>query len=397
MNLKKKIYTLFMIFALPCFIFGQAETNYKFTDIKRLATTSVKDQHRSGTCWSFSGISFIESEMIRLGKEDIPDLSEMFVVRHCYADKARKTVRLHGNLNFGPGGAFLDVMYVLKNYGIVPEDIYKGTLPNETSHIHSEMDEVLKSYVDGIVKNPNKKISQSWEKGFDGILDAYLGEYPEKFKYKTKEHTPKSFAKEVIGINPDDYVYISSFTHHPFYTSFAIEIPDNWLWGSVMNVPMTEMMQIIDNAIENGYTVAWASDVSEKGFKYGNGIAVVSSKTEKNLTDLERGKWDAMSSNEKENYLYNVNEPGPELEITQELRQTAFDNYQTTDDHGMHIIGTAKDQNNTKYYIVKNSWNTDNVYNGYLYASEAFVKYKTLSLMIHKDAIPKDIRKKLNL
>lgn len=370
---------------------------YQFTDIKRLPATSVKDQHRSGTCWSFSGLSFIESEMIRLGKPEV-DLSEMFVVYNCYSDKAKRHVRMHGNFNFGGGGAFHDVTYVLKNYGIVPEGVYEGLNYGEEGHTHGELDAVLNDYVTAVIKNKNKKLTPVWHKGFDGILDAYLGAKPEKFEYKGKEYTPKSFAKDFVGVNPDDYIEISSYTHHPFYEKFIIEVPDNWLWDEVYNVPMEEMMQIMEDAIMDGYTIGWASDVSEKGFMYRKGIAIVPETETKNMTDSEISKWESLSKTEKAAKLSGDAGPVKEKVITQEMRQVAYDNYTTTDDHGMHIVGIAKDQKDNKYFIVKNSWADDsNKYNGYFYASYPFVAYKTMSFMIHKDALSKEMKSKLGL
>ena len=375
---------------------AKKEEGYQFTDIKRLPATSVKDQHRSGTCWSFSGLSFIETEMIRMGKPQV-DLSEMFVVNHCYSDKAIKHVRMHGAFNFGGGGAFHDVTYVLKNYGIVPESIYGGLHYGEEGHTHGEMDKVLSNYVEGVIKNRNKKLTPVWHKGFDGILSSYLGDMPEKFQYEGKEYTPKSFAKDFVGVNADDYIEISSYTHHPFYEKFIIEVPDNWLWDEVYNVPLNEMMQIMEDAIMNGYSIGWASDVSEKGFKYRNGYAIVPEADTKNMSDSEISKWQKLSSSEKEARLYNAG-PGKEKKITQEMRQVAFDNYTTTDDHGMHIVGIAKDQKENKYFIVKNSWADDsNNYDGYFYASFPFVAYKTMSFMIHKDALSKKMKEKLGI
>lgn len=371
--------------------------SYVFTDIKRLPTTSVKDQHRSGTCWSFSGLSFMESEMIRMGKPEV-DLSEMFVVYNCYSDKAVKDVRMHGKFNFGGGGAFHDVTYVLKNYGIVPEQVYKGLNYGEEGHTHGELDAVLSNYVEAVIKDKNRKLTPVWHEGFDGVLDSYLGELPKTFDYEGKEYTPKTFASDFVGLNPDDYIEITSYTHHPFYEPFVIEVPDNWLWDQVYNVPLNDMMDIMEGAINKGYTIGWASDVSEKGFAYRKGIAVVPSKDTKNMSDSEISKWENLSDSEKNEKLYAFEEPGDEKVITQEMRQKAFDNYETTDDHGMHIVGIAKDQKDHKYFIVKNSWGTDNnPYDGYFYASYPFVAYKTMSFMIHKDALSKEMKEKLGL
>lgn len=374
----------------------QKPEGYKFETIIDLPATSIKDQHRSGTCWSFSGVSFLESEMIRMGKEPV-DFSEMFIVRHCYADKAEKYVRLHGHLNFGPGGAFHDVLYVLKNYGAVPENVYPGLDYGTEKHVHMEMDEVLKNYVDGVIENKNRELTTAWHQGFEGILDAYLGELPSTFEYKGKEYTPESFAKEVTGLNPDNYIQVTSFTHHPFYEPFIIELPDNWLWGEVYNVTLQEMTDIINHSLEAGYTVGWATDVSEKGFSHKNGVAVVPADNIEELSDTERSRWEELTEEERQKQMYSFEGPVTEKKITQEIRQEGFDEYTTTDDHGMHIVGLVKDQNGTTYYKVKNSWNTDNKYNGYLYASESFVKLKTISLMVNKEALPKSISKKLGL
>ena len=392
-----KIFAAFLVWMMAVAVIAQDTTEvYQFETIYDLEATSVKDQHRSGTCWSFSGLSFLESEIIRLGKGPV-DLSEMFIVRHCYADKAEKYVRLHGHLNFGPGGAFQDVIYVLKNYGIVPEQACNGLCYGEESHVHGEMDEVLKQYVDGVIKNKNKKLSPAWKDGFNGILNAYLGELPETFEVDGKSYTAQSYAKEVTGLNADDYIQVSSYSHHPFYSQFVIEVPDNWLWGKVYNVTIDDLMTIMENSLETGYTIGWASDVSEKGFSHTKGVAIVPETNTKEMSGSERSRWETMSRTERNKALYSFDKPVKEQEITQELRQEAYDNYQTTDDHGMHITGMSKDQNGTKYFKVKNSWNTNNKYDGYFYASEWFFKYKTMSIMIHKDALTKELKKKLGI
>ncbi len=362
------------------------EKGYQFETIYDIPTTSVKDQNRSGTCWSFSGVSFLESEMIRIGKEPI-DLSEMFIVHHCYADKAMKYARLHGHLNFSPGGAFHDVLYVLKNYGALPESVYGGLAYGEDNHVHGEMDNVLKTYMDGVIQNKNKQLSTAWFHGLKGVLNSYMGQIPSEFEYEGKKYSPKKFADEVIGLDADDYIQVSSFTHHPFYEPFVIEVPDNWLWGEVYNVKLDEMMDIINNSLDQGYTIGWATDVSERGFSHRQGVAIVPLEDIKEMDDTERSRWEEMTEDERQKQLYAFDGPVVEKDISQEMRQNGFDNFQTTDDHGMHIVGMVKDQEGKVYYKVKNSWNTNNEYDGYLYASESFVKLKTISIMVHKDMV----------
>jgi len=375
----------------------EEEKGFQFTTIKDIPCTSVKDQYRSGTCWSFSGLGFLEAEMLRMGKPAV-DLSEMFIVYHAYSDKAVKYVRLHGGLNFGAGGAFHDVTNVIKKYGVVPEEVYNGLNYGEEKHVHGELDRTLLDQVKVVVDNPNKKLTTAWHDALNSTLDSYLGKLPEKFKFQGKEFTPQTFAQEMIGLNMDDYVEISSYTHHPFYSKFIIEVPDNWSWDQVYNVPMNELNEIIDNAINTGYTVAWAADVSEKGFATSQkGVAVIPVVDKANMTDAEITKWEKQTEKERNEELYKLTKPGAEKVITQEMRQIDFDNYQTTDDHGMVIVGTAKDQNGNLYYKVKNSWGDYNDYDGYFYASKPYVSYKTMSIMVHKDAIPKNIRKKLNI
>jgi bleomycin hydrolase len=370
---------------------------YIFKDEIILPATSVKNQHRSGTCWSFSGLSFFESEMLRLGKPEV-DLSEMFIVWNTYSEKAEKHVRVHGNLNFSAGGAFHDVSNMIKEYGIVPETVFDGLSYGETKHVHGEMDRVLKQHVDAVVENKSRKLSTVWLEAIEGTLNSYLGEVPQKFEYEGKNYTPQSFAAEYVGLNMDDYVEISSYTHHPFYSKFILEVPDNWSWDLVYNVPLNELDEIIDYSLNNGYTIAWAADVSEKGFVSSNkGVAVMPLISVEDMSDAEIARWDTLSEKEKETELYKLEKPAAEMVVTQEMRQEAFDNYLTTDDHGMHIIGTAKDQEGNTFYKVKNSWGDYNKYNGYFYASKPYVNYKTMCIMVHKDAIPQNIREKLEL
>lgn len=376
---------------------GKEEKGFEFTTINEVPSTSVKDQYHSGTCWSFSGVGLLESELLRLGKEDV-DLSEMFIVWHTYSDKAVKSVRLHGNLNFSAGGAFHDVTNVIKKYGIVPESVYDGLNYGEEKHVHGEMDRLLSDQVKAVIANKNKKLSTAWHDAVNGTLNSYLGDLPETFEYDGKEFTPKSFAKEYVGLNMDNYVEISSYTHHPFYSKFILEVPDNWSWDEVYNVPMDEMIEIIDHSISNGYAVAWAADISEKGFSTSKkGVAVIPDISYEDMSDAEIAKWEDLSDKEKQEKLFELEGPSAEKEITQEMRQEDFDNYHTTDDHGMLIVGTAKDQNGSVYYKVKNSWGDYNDYEGFFFASQPYTKYKTMCIMVNKEAIPKNIRKKLNL
>jgi bleomycin hydrolase len=369
---------------------------YQFEDEIYINNTPVKNQYRSGTCWSFSGLAFVEAEILRqTGKEY--DLSEMFVVNHTYSDKATKYVRMNGNLNFGGGAEVTDVFRVIELYGMVPESAYAGLNYGEPMHTHGELDELLKSYVDAIVANKNKKLSTVWHDGYDKVLNTYLGEIPAKFIYDGAEYTPKSFA-ESTGFNPKDYVEITSYSHRPYYKPFIMEIPDNWLWAEIYNVKLEEMMETIDNALENGYTVAWGADVSDKGFSWKNGVAIIPDDDKADLSGTEKEKWEALTKKEKTKAMFSFDGPTVEKEITPEMRQLAYDNYTVTDDHGMLIVGRAKDQEGNVFYKIKNSWGTeDHIYDGYFYASESFVKLQTIGIAVHKDAVPKKVKKELGL
>lgn len=393
----KKIFTsVFMLAAiLSSSMYAQDNDGYQFTTVKEVKISPVKNQNRTGTCWCFSGLGFLESELLRMGKGEY-DLSEMFIVNHSYKDKADKYVRLHGYLNFAQGGSFGDVLYAAKHYGLVPESVMNGLNYGENMHVHGEMESAAANYLDAIIKNPNRKLSTAWKKGFDGIIDAYLGELPEKFTYNGKEYTPKSFAEE-LGLNIDDYVSLTSFTHHPFYSAFPIEVQDNWRWDLSYNLPIDELMQVFDNAINNGYSVAWASDVSEKGFSR-NGVAVAADIESMERSGSDQDRWLGLSQTQKDQEIKKMLEkPCQEIKVTQELRQEEYDNYKTTDDHGMLIYGIAKDQTGKKFYMVKNSWGTDSKYKGTWYASETFVAFKTMNIVVHKNAIPKEIRAKLGI
>jgi bleomycin hydrolase len=374
----------------------EAPKGYEFTTITSVPATPVKDQHRSGTCWSFASVSFIESELLRTG-QGVYDLSEMFFVRKAYEMKADKYVRLHGQGNFGPGGLALDVMQIWKDCGLMPQEAYDGITTKDSLPVHGEMDGVLRAYVDAVVKNRNRELSTAWKAGYMGILDAYLGPVPEHFSFAGEDFTPESFGKK-SGLHPDDYVAIGSYTHHPFYGRFLLEIPDNWIWGSIYNLPLDELMHLLDHALENGYSVCWDADVGERSYDWKKGVALMPSTQIEDLDGLERARWDELSETEQQALFYDFSTPKKERSISQEVRQEMFDNYRTTDDHLMHITGIARDQQGNKFYLVKNSWGTGNhIYKGYHYVSEAYMRAKTIFFMVHKEAVPEAMAGKLNL
>jgi len=374
------------------------EEGFVFTTVKENPVTSVKNQNRAGTCWCYSTLAFIESELIRMGKGEY-DLSEMFIVHNTYLDRADKAVRTHGDVSFSQGGSFYDVLYGMKTFGLVPEaEMRPGVMYGDTLSNHNELTAVSNAVVDAIAKGRLRSLQKDennqmlWKKAIEAIHDIYLGERPEKFTYNGKEYTPKSFY-ESLGLNPDDYVSLTSYTHHPFYSSFVLEIQDNWRWAQSYNLPIDELMQVFDNAVMNGYTIAWGSDVSENGFTR-NGVAVLpDAEKAQELSGSDMAHWLKLKPEEKQ---LNT-KPQPQKWVTQEERQVAYDNYETTDDHGMQIYGIAKDQQGNEYYMVKNSWGTNSKYKGHWYASKAFVRYKTMNIVVHKDALPKDIAKKLGI
>lgn len=328
---------------------------------------------------------------------DSLDISEMLTVRNCYSDKADRYVRNYGDVNFSPGGSALDVLHAWKKYGCVPDEVYAGLNYGEPKHVHGELQAVMAAYLKAVASRPDKKLSTAWRKGFEGILDAYLGEVPATFEYKGKTYTPQSFAKS-LGINPDDYVPVTSFTHHPFYESFILEMPDNWLNAQYCNVPLDEMKAIVDNALANGFTVCWAADVSEPGFKWNDGVALMPvAKDASNLEGTELSRWVKLSDKDRQSEAYDFKGPVAEIEVTQESRQDMFDRQETTDDHGMVIVGTARDQKGNRYYKVKNSWDTNQIYDGYIYVSEPYFLAKTVDVLVHRDAVPKAIAKKMKL
>jgi len=398
----KKFFLVIAMTAICAGAFAQAPAaapakTYEFKVVKQLPVTSVKNQASSGTCWCFSTISFLESELIRRGyKGDDLDLSEMFVVSKAYQDKAEKFVRLDGALNFGQGSDFGDVLETIKAYGIVPNEVMDGLNYGETRHMHSEMAAGMSAFLNAVVKVPNRRLSTAWKDAFRGIVDAYLGPCPETFVYKGKTYTPQQY-RDAIGLdNLDEYVSLTSFTHHPFYSEFAIEVPDNWRWDLSYNLPIDELMDVMYNAIDKGYTIAWGSDVSETGFDR-QGLGVMPDVQAVEEAGSDQARWVGVSAEDKAKELASLRENAPEMTITQEMRQKAFDNKETTDDHGMHIFGTAVDQRGTKYFMVKNSWGITGKYDGIWYVSDSFVRYKTLNIVVHKDAIPKDIKAKLGI
>jgi len=379
---------------------NKIDGHYFFEVIKDNDATGVKNQNRTGTCWSFSSLSFFESEIMRTSGKKV-ELAPMYIVRNAYLGKAENYLRMYGNFNFGAGGAFHDIPWVIERFGIVPASAYQGLEYGEEDHNHSEMNQMLTSMVKVLAKKPQgKKLTPSWKKAYMGVVDAYLGDLPDntedfKFEEDGKNYTPKSYAKH-LGLDMSDYVSLTSYTHHPFYSSYVIEVPDNWAMKSSYNLPLDEFMEVMEESLKNGYTFAWGADVSEKGFSYKNGLAIV---PEDEKTIKVKGKDNKNFSDAGAEKIANCfDEPVKEKEITQEMRQTGFDNQTTTDDHGMHVTGLVKDQKGTKYFIVKNSWGLKhNDLDGYFYASFPYVKYKTMNIQIHKDAIPANIKKKLGI
>ena len=375
--------------------FAQKDTTgFVFTTVKENKITSVKNQNRSSTCWAYSALGFLEAELLRLNKGD-HDFSEMFVVYNTLLDRAVNYVRLHGDASFSPGGSFYDVLYCWRHYGIVPDNAMPaGVMYGDTLANHSDLDAAAKAYVDVIAKSSASKISPLWRRPLEAIYETYLGKLPQEFTYKGKKYTPRSFA-DSFGLNMNDYVSLTSYSHHPFYEAFAIEIQDNWRGGMSYNLPIDELMQVMRNAVNTGYTIAWGSDVSEEGFTR-NGIAVMPDvKKGAELTGSDMAHWLGLSKADRRAEL--TSRPLPEMTVTQQMRQDAYDNWETTDDHGMLIYGLAKDQNGKQYFMVKNSWGQAGKYKGFWYASEAFVAYKTMNIVVHKNAIPKEILKKLNI
>ena len=402
--MKKILFIAAVASSLTVFSQEKFETNkegseYKFKVLKDIEATEVESQGRTGTCWSFSALSFFESEIIRLnnGKHN---LSEMFIARNAYVGKAENYLRMYGTFTFGPGGAFHDIPWVIRRYGIVPEEVYKGLNYGDTVHRHAEMEAILGATVKELAKKPqNGNLTPVWKKAYTGILDAYLGDLPDNvedftFNYEGKEYTPMSYTKS-LGLDMDNYISLTSYTHHPFYSEFVLEVQDNWAMQSGYNLPIDEFMNVMEEAVMNGYTFAWGADVSEKGFGYRDALAIL---PEDESTIQKKGRDNKHFSDAGAAKISNAfNTPVKEKNVSQEERQSAFDNQETTDDHGMHITGLVEDQEGTKYFIVKNSWGKTNDCDGYFFASFPYVKYKTMNILVHKDALSKNMKKKLGI
>lgn len=369
---------------------------FNFVIGKQIPVTSVKDQANSGTCWAFATTSFIEAEILRTKGIDC-DLSEMFFVRNVYSAKADRFMRFNGSLNFGQGGQAHDVTNSMRNFGLLTEAVYPGLLPGEKKHSHAELEAVLNAMLKSVVANPGRKLSPNWKKAFDAVIDTYLGTVPEKLDRNGKMLSPREYM-ESLSINPDDYVEITSYNHHPFYEQFILEIPDNWQHQLYYNVPLDDLQSIIDNALDKGYTVCWDGDVSDKGFSHNKGVAVIPDQESPDLDNSEKLKWEKMTDKDKQKMLFSFEEPVKESFIDQETRQLDFDNHKATDDHLMHITGWVTDQHQTRYYITKNSWNSQsNDFGGYLNMSASYVRLNTIAIMVHKDAVPKAIARKLKI
>ena len=366
------------------------QDGFQFDTLSIISATSVKSQHKSGTCWSYGTSSFIEAEILRISNKDV-NLSEMYFVYQAYLDKADSYVRLHGTSNFGAGGQAHDVMNMIRKYGMLTESDYQAYISGFDNHVHAEMDNVLNGFVENVVKNPSSKLSSAWKNAFKSLLNSYLGDPSSKLE------TAKKNVKQ-YNINPDDYIEISSYMYKPYYQKMRLEVPDNWSFDLYYNIPLDELMGLMKSAITNGYSICWDGDVSNKGFSHRNAVAILPETQVENLSGSEQSKWESMTTKELFKNMYSFESPVPEMNVTEELRQTAFDNYTATDDHLMHLTGLLKDQNGTYYYVTKNSWAANSNKNGgYLNMSESYLRMNTLAIMVHKDALSKKLRNKLGL
>ncbi len=362
--------------------------------------TSIKNQNNSGTCWSYSSLAFLESEAMKKNPKikDL-DLCESFLVSKTYVDRADRNVRTHGDASFSQGGSFYDAIYCMANYGLIPEGNmpYPNTLYGDSLFNFTSFFPPMEAYIKAIAKSDAKKINPIWKKDVQGMIDNYFGKCPETFKYEGKTYTPQTFVKDYLKLDPNDYVSLTSYTHHPFYSSFILEIQDNWRWGSSYNLPLDEFMRVMDEAVKNGWTFAWGADVSEEGFSRRTGknrcVATVPDTKSNAGVGSDQSRW----TGEKAGAKISVADGAGEKTITQEMRQLGYDNWTTTDDHGMQIYGIAKDQNGKEYFMMKNSWGEYGPYKGFWYVSKPYVAYKTMNIVINKNAIPKDIRKKLGI
>lgn len=372
--------------------FGQG---YQFTEVTKIPVTPVKNQASSGTCWCFATASFMEAELLRMGKGTY-DLSEMFIVRQKYMNQLQDNYMRQGTGNIGEGSLSHTFMHAFDQVGIVPEEIYTGINYESDHHNHTELSAYLNAIADVAVKM--KKRSPEYNELITNLFDTYLGKLPQKFTYQGKEYTPKSYAAS-LGLNMDDYIELGSYIHRPYYTKFELEIPDNWEHKQIYNIPLDEMEQVMDIALKNGYTICWDGDVSEKGFSFKHGVAINPEvKNVDQYSTTDRARFEKMDEKERMEEAYKFGQPFPEVKVTPEVRQNGYESFVTTDDHLMHLTGITKDQNGTKYYITKNSWGTErNAFDGYLNMSESFVRAKTIYIMVHKDALHKELKAKLGI
>lgn len=393
--MKTRHFTLASLMMLSSIVGAQENNGYQFTTIVSQKVTPVKNQAATGTCWCFATTSFMEAELLRMGKGEY-DLSEMFIVRQKYMNQMNDNYLRQGRGNIGQGSISPSWMTAFSQVGIVPEEVYNGINYDSKNHNHTELAGYMESIAEQAVKM--KKRSLEYKELINSLFDIYMGKLPETFSYKGKEYTPKSFA-ESLGLNMNDYIMLTSFTHRPYYNEFELEIPDNWEHAKMFNIPLDEMISAADYALTNGFTVCWDGDVSEKGFSFTNGVAI--NPEVNNMDDYsgtDRARFENMKAYDRLQEVYKFEHPYPEINVTPEIRQAGYESFTTTDDHLMHITGMAKDQNGTKYYITKNSWGTErNRFGGYLNMSESFVKAKTIYIMIHKDALTKELKKKLNI